>query len=340
MPDTILAIVADDLTGALDAAAPFATIEGGVVVATSPEALGRALATRPGVVAVSSRSREVPAAEARRRAEQVLRLLPAGVRVLTKIDSRLKGNIAAELEALGDFALVVLPAIPDFGRIVRDGALQGFGVERPIPVRPVLGRFAASAEVPDTVSQDDMVAAVHRAPGDAVLAGARGLAQALAGSMGLAPPPLHPILPAPTCVAVGSTDPITLAQVERLRATLPHATYLAAPAGRVPAPGPSGAAITLIQATPGGEAAAADVAREFARGLRPHLAAARSVLLTGGATAEAALDALGVTVLTVAGEAAPGMAACRTGGLVVVTKSGGFGDPDTLVRLAPREALA
>jgi uncharacterized protein YgbK (DUF1537 family) len=98
--------------------------------------------------------------------------------------------------------------------------------------------------------------------------------------------------------------------------------------------------ITLLQVTPGDDATAEAVARRFADGIRPYLETARSVLLTGGATAEAALDALGVAVLAVAGEAAPGMAACRADELVVVTKSGGFGTPDALMHLAPREAVA
>lgn len=340
MPQPVLAIIADDLTGALDTAAPLSSIAGGVVVATAPEGLSAALAASPGVVAVSTRSREVPGAEARDRVARVLRALPPGVRVVKKIDSRLKGNIAAELEAFGDRVLVALPAIPDFGRIVRDGALQGFGVDVPIPVRPMLGRSGPAANVPDTLEQVDIVSAVDQAPAGAVLVGARGLAQALAETLGVRPAHPYPVLPAPACFAVGSTDPITMEQVGRLRGAVPEIAYVAAPSGRVPAPDAGSAAVTLVQATPGEEAAANVVAQEFAEGLRPYLLAARSVLLTGGATAEAALDALGISVLTVAGEACPGMPACRAGDLVIVTKSGGFGEPDALVRLAPRGASA
>ena len=117
MAKTVLAIVADDLTGALDAAAPFARIAGGVLAATGPDALGPALAAEPAVLAVSTRSREVSAATARDRVAQVLAALPVGTRIVKKIDSRLKGHVAAELSALEFRRMLVAPAIPDFGRI-------------------------------------------------------------------------------------------------------------------------------------------------------------------------------------------------------------------------------
>ena len=54
-----LAIIADDLTGALDTAAPFAASPRGVAVASRPGALAAALAADADVVAVSTRSREI-----------------------------------------------------------------------------------------------------------------------------------------------------------------------------------------------------------------------------------------------------------------------------------------
>jgi len=329
-----IAIIADDLTGALDASAPFARAPGGVAVATRPDAMAAALDTGASVVAVSTRSREVPAAEARARVDAVLAQLPAGARIVKKIDSRLKGNIAAELAPLADRPMVVLPAIPDFGRIVRDGALQGFGVETPIPVRAALGKPGAAARVPDTDDSAQMLQAVAEAPADAVLVGARGLAQALAAHLGLPGAPVTTALPPPVCFLVGSTDPITLAQVAALRAARSDLHHIAAPGGDVPE-GEAPARHSLIQAVPGAaETRPERVAAALASGALPHLRAARSMLLTGGATAEAALDSLEIALLIVDGEALPGMALCRAGAQVVVTKSGGFGAPDAFVRLA------
>jgi uncharacterized protein YgbK (DUF1537 family) len=333
-----LVIIADDLTGALDSAAPFAAVPGGVRVATCPEALDAALAAAPGVLAVSTRSREIRGEAARERVAQVLAALPPGAPVFKKVDSRLKGNVAAELAPF-DGPLLVLPAIPDFGRLVRDGALTGFGVDHPLPVAGALGEAAARATVPDTLVQQDMAAALAAAPEGAVLVGARGLAQALAARWGLAPVPLPGALPSPCRFVVGSTDPITTAQVAALRRARPGMSVVHAPSGEVPSP-PGAPPLALIAVAPGTPAGRAAVAARFAAGLRPWLAPARGALLTGGATAEAVLDAMELTVLELAGEALPGLPLCRVGERVIVTKSGGFGDPEALVGLAPAPETA
>jgi uncharacterized protein YgbK (DUF1537 family) len=62
--------------------------------------------------------------------------------------------------------------------------------------------------------------------------------------------------------------------------------------------------------------------------------------LTGGATAEAVFDVLGIDLLMVAGEALPGMALCHAGTQAFVTKSGGFGTPGAFVRLVQQPATA
>ena len=63
-----------------------------------------------------------------------------------------------------------------------------------------------------------------------------------------------------------------------------------------------------------------------------------TLLLTGGETAVAVCRALETASLRLDGEVEPGLArgALLDGpfaGLAVVTKAGGFGDPDTLVRV-------
>ena len=342
MPTPRLAIIADDLTGALDAAAPLAAAPGGVAVACRPDDLADAFASGAGIVAVSTRTREASPAVARDRVAAVVAALPPGIRIVKKIDSRLKGNVAEELEPLADRPLVVLPAIPELGRMVRDGSLEGFGVERPLPVRAALGRFGAAAHVPDTIRQCDMVREVTGAPAHAVLVGARGVTQALATVLGLPAPPAIGALPTPLCFVIGSTDPITLAQVEALRSARPDLVCVEAPAGSVPGPPPRGpgAQLLLLQVVAGPQTRPERVAEALARGALPYLQTVRSMLLTGGATAEAVLDALGIALLIVAGEALPGLPVCRAGGRMLVTKSGGFGSPDAFVRLAGAPAKA
>lgn len=63
-----------------------------------------------------------------------------------------------------------------------------------------------------------------------------------------------------------------------------------------------------------------------------------AVFLSGGDTAQAVLHRLGVSSLWVVAEILPGIPACRAvdgpwQGLPVVTKSGGFGAPDALIRV-------
>lgn len=63
-----------------------------------------------------------------------------------------------------------------------------------------------------------------------------------------------------------------------------------------------------------------------------------ALVVTGGDTARAVTNALGSQALEVEREAAPGVPICvlqggRWDGLVVVTKAGGFGEPDTLLRV-------
>lgn len=124
-----LLALADDLTGALEVAAKFAGIGSHAVVSTGQgQELEQFAAGRDAVV-VDAHSRHLPPADAFKRvrtlAEAARRL---GVQQLyKKTDSTLRGNIAAEFQALlevyPDRPLVYVPAYPEFGRTVRDGLL-------------------------------------------------------------------------------------------------------------------------------------------------------------------------------------------------------------------------
>lgn len=328
-----LALIADDLTGALDSAAPFAMRGVGTSVALGVEGIPQALASGARVVAVSTDSREIPADEAREAVRSVIAALPPGTRLFKKVDSRLKGNIEAELDAMPYGRSLVIPAIPAFGRWMRDGRLGGFGVSEPIDIAARLGDHAARASIPDIETQADIGSALalpHDLP-----VGARGLAEAMAVRMApVATPPDTRLANRRALVVIGSTDPITLAQLDRLRAADPGIAYFAAPNGLGP-PASLAAPLTVVQATPGAQTAAS---REVAAALAEtvaRLAPPRDTLLvlSGGATAEAILRRLGVTVLDLIGEALPGLPLATGGGLTFVTKSGGFGAEDTLQRL-------
>lgn len=336
-----IAIIADDLTGALDAAAPFAARGRRVVVATVPAAFDAAVQSGAEVVAVSTRSREIPAAEARARMAGVVACVPPGVTILKKIDSRMKGNIASELDAMGTGPLLVCPAIPELGRFVCDGAVTGAGVETPIPVAAALGGHAARATVPDTARQTDLDRALEAHVPASLVVGASGMAEAMAAQRyGARVGGWSGALPFPATLVIGSTDRVTLAQLAALRARRPDLVVIAAPNGVVP-PGAPEADFFVIQATPGAvQARAQAVAKRLAMGAMSHLRASRTILVTGGATAEALFDALGIERLDVAGEVLPGLPVCRQGDTLFITKSGGFGGPDDFCRLFATTAEA
>jgi uncharacterized protein YgbK (DUF1537 family) len=327
---TRLVVLADDLTGALDASAPFAMHGLSTAVALAPAGLTEALASGAEIVGVSTNSREIDPSAATAAVQAALAELPRGLPIFKKVDSRLKGNIPAELDAITYTSALVIPAIPAFGRWVRDGQLGGFGLAEPISVASRLGAHAGKATIPDAATQADIAAALAKRGHD-LLVGARGLAEALAQSWSTANEPhLAAAAPTSTICVIGSTDPITLAQIEALRAHRPDLVYLAAPLGVAPAQLPAAAPLT-----PGIESAqparvAANLAASLAR-LAP--APGTRLVLSGGATAHAILEAMGIGVLFLDGEALPGLPRARGGGFTIITKSGGFGDSDTLLRL-------
>ncbi|MEU9790084.1 four-carbon acid sugar kinase family protein [Streptomyces sparsogenes] len=124
-PSRRLLAVADDLSGAAETAAGLAsrTTRSRVVL------VGTAAAPRhPGEATVLDLdSRRLSAAEAARSVRAALALSPSDdTLVLKKIDSLLRGNIAAEVAALaaGGAGVVVAPALPAAGRPVRGGVVH------------------------------------------------------------------------------------------------------------------------------------------------------------------------------------------------------------------------
>lgn len=332
-----LAILADDLTGALDAAAPFAARGMDVDVALHPGAVGDIAQGATQVIAVSTRSREMTPLRARAAVAMATTALPLGVRLFKKIDSRLKGHIEAELSALDFSRALVAPAIVDFGRVVKDGAVTGFGVAGSIPIAPVLGRLALRSYIPDVRNDEEMRAALAQADENDLLVGARGLAEALARQITGVEQSAAPALAGPRGImVVGSRDPITLAQVSVLRGQ-ENVFYVPAPSGVFDASLllDSRASLILVQAVPDDRVVSPEeVALNLAEHLRPVVAdCCDTLLLTGGATAEAVLGAIGIDRMRLLGECLPGLPVGVAASLTIVAKSGGFGDGETLVRV-------
>lgn len=336
----MLAIVADDLTGALDAAAPFASRGLHTEIALTVGAIPEALNEHPQVVSINVGSRELDAARAQKATAAALAALPPGTRLFKKVDSRLKGNIEAELDVTPFHAALFAPAIPDFGRIVKAGHVQGFGVDIPISIAEKLGRHARRMTIPDVATPQEMNDWLQSSQqsGADLLIGARGLAEALAHQMsGGADAFAADIPPGPGLFVIGSRDPITLAQIEELRATC-RPRYMPAPNGRLANAIADGSLITLVQAVPGAAPTnSQEVSRLLAESVFPALTeVASTLLLSGGATAEAVLEKMGITRFRLVGECMPGLGLAHADGRCIIAKSGGFGQPGTLREIADR----
>lgn len=331
-------ILADDLTGALDSAVGFADARHRVVVARSPEAVPEALNLAPDVLAVNTSSREIAPAEAAARVTMALEAVSPNAfkPVMKKVDSRLKGNVAAEAAVMatwyGAARAIACPAIPDMGRLVTSGALVGEGVQAPIPVAAC---FDGAVEVPDCTTDADLDALVASVEEPVLWIGARGLSFALARGAGSGVPD-RASLRAPLMIANGSRDPVTRAQIAALPSGI---AVIEAPDGVAPEVEISEGPLALSISEGGGGVSGQEAARRFAESVatyanRYHPAA---LLVCGGESAQAILDRLGVNSLQVTAELRPGLPLCEVqvgwGTMQIVTKSGGFGAPDLLAGL-------
>ncbi len=181
-----LTIIADDLTGACDTGCLFAG-PAPVGVIAEP-GLGRSDAA---VVAVDTESRALVASDADRRvraaASRLGSRLHAGP-LFKKIDSTLRGPVAAELAALLDTGgwdgALVCPAFPAQGRVVRDGVLHVDGVPAH---ETAIGRdrhYPGATSDVAVILAGGGARAIHRLPLAAVRAGAEAVRDALGRAAG------------------------------------------------------------------------------------------------------------------------------------------------------------
>jgi len=154
-------IVADDLTGAMDSAGPFAALGVETWVVAMPLRCDPATLASARIVSVNTDTRHLGAREAAARLKQILLHLGAGSFdiFIKKVDSTLRGNVVAETLALravsGRHAVLVAPAFPAQGRTVRKGIVHVEGKPlaqtafaqdalSPPPLAPLQDVFAAA----------------------------------------------------------------------------------------------------------------------------------------------------------------------------------------------------
>lgn len=337
--------LADDLSGALDAAAAFHGVGRRVrIVLSADEWQARA---EDDVVGVTTETRnaapEVAAARVTRAIAHA-RSQTAWL-VYKKIDSTLRGSVTAELEALAramqDARILFAPANPLVGRIVRRGVLLVHGV--PVaetefgrdPVCPVRSsdvcafRGAIPSDrilIPDTENVSDLEAAVARMAGEAVwvAVGSGALARPVAAALGAHERgirPAHMLERTGAAEAVllvaGSVHPANRAQAAKLAAHLGLPIRELALGGRAAVIREAvddlrrqRAALVLVEELRRDSAA---VLREVTAmtGEIVEQSGVRRVFVTGGETAFALCKRLGVASLDYLAELEPGLGVSR-----------------------------
>lgn len=355
----LVAIIADDLTGALDTGTPFVEVGLRVVVAVDAEAAAEAVETGADVVVVNTASRALSPAEAAARVTKAAAAFQSGKPpiVFKKIDSRLKGNVREETEALAKaFGLsraIIAPAVPDQRRFTRNGMVTGHGVPEPLPIAPLFAGSGLEVDIIDASSDADLDQAITTLDGATTIAvGARGLGSALArrfgrnDGAGLAPFQRTQR----TLFALGSHDPITLAQMEALLQSGLLAGSCDAPAGALAVDALPHTLPVLLRCTGVIQQDATNVAQTFAAGMTRLIEQTRPdmLMMGGGDTAHAILRRLGAQLLEPKGEIEAGIpwfeVRCANGRQIrCAVKSGGFGNAQSLIKVieanpAKREA--
>ncbi len=406
-------IIADDITGAGDSGIHFAVAGRKIALLLHSAALVETLAHHE-MISLSSESRFLEpgeAAQAVRRTVRACRAAGAEI-VYKKVDSTLRGNPGAEIEALldeGEFDIaLVCPAMPKTGRAIRGGRLflhgesvnnteMGNDPFNPVPNPDIAGILAGQTAVPvatislayvrageeelaqcicsmiahgarilvaDAESGYDLatIAAAIRLLRSAsgvigakriLPVGAGGFAEAIAGP---AKPGCGSVPHGRMLAVVGS---LTKTSLEQTDYALAHGGFrlldmdISAWHNNPEAERRRLTALACIDTSPlllkntvlptgridvevGIRAAA--IFAEAARAIS--IAAGCEILyVTGGSTATAVLQKLGVHAVTLERECMPGVvisafAPAGTKLRYFISKAGGFGGPETIARLA------
>lgn len=339
----ILAL-ADDMTGALEVGAKFSASGIRTLVSTRPVPADSATA-----VVFDTETRHLPSMQASSKVKRFL--LESGAThpslIYKKIDSTLRGNIASELQALAqcypDWSIGYAPAYPALGRTVKGGILYvdgvavadtEFGQDALNPIRTSSVSAMLDPDLPCTIFDGD--SEIHLAEaalailGDScmrIAAGPAALAEMLACKIDL-PRSEAPHLPlVRTCLVInGSRHERSIKQMRQAEAQGWRALHT----NHHPNADPR------------------SIADENSRYTVERIAAEEpdAVLVIGGDTAFAVVQTLGLPPLLPIAEVVPGVPVTRIQAehlltvlprrrrdLYLITKAGGFGEPDVLGRI-------
>lgn len=405
-PMNELVIIADDLSGAADCAVMCAAAGLDALVALDGHAPLPRGCDGVAVLAIDADTRGRTRAEAELEIGALVRRhAPHGRPLFRKLDSTLRGHVAAELAATlavrreaGPSVIALAPAFPATGRTTLGGH-QHVGGERlehtelwrrenipgeawipgmlaaaglrsaVLPLHDVRGpslarSVRAAAEAHDVLvfdaEQDRDLRAAAGALSclqlDVVWAGSAGLAahlpQVARATGDVSPPFVPPVVGRPVLVVLGSASSVSRAQA-RVLAGEPGLETVAVPVAALHA-GPGSedwnrAAAALVRGIARGRdvllllgadepvdlAQGHALAGRLARLVQPAAPLIGGLVATGGETARAVLLGFGTSALRLIGEIEPGVpCSLALGGpaMPVITKAGGFGDPETLRR--------
>lgn len=368
-----LAVLADDLSGAAEVAATF-------LGRATPISL-RLDTFRPsaGVVVADLNTRTMTSLDAVRTIRAAMAEVPAGTRVVKKIDSLLRGHVGAEVAVLAKRGpVIVAAALPAQGRTVRRGVLhlgetplhetRAWSAEPELPPQAVADLFVgrpltvigtgdgiadAMASAADAgriaicdgqtdAELDAIVSAGSRIPG-VQFVGTSALAAAIARTLPAGRMKADGRQPAKTILTViGRAAPVAAGQIEALVADGARAVTVDARAllhdKADPEPIQRALAHGSTVVTIGGVLEPAE-ALAVSAALGQIIATAQAqhrpdLVLTGGETARAVVDAVGITSLRPVHEIHHGaVASVAPDGRRVVTRPGSFGDANSLVTI-------
>ena len=360
-------LLADDLSGALDAAAAFHRAGRRVRVVWSHEAWDAAAPDT--FIAYTTETRNAdPATAAAQVGAVIAHAQCLGAKLcFKKIDSTLRGPVAAELGAVAaampETRILFAPANPAVGRTVRDGRLLVRGV--PVaetefardPICPVrqseLRAFvgALSGErivIPDTVTHADLAASVAQMNAGGpnwVPVGSGALARAVANrsSRGAVPPTdvISAVPTGPILLVCGSAHALNRAQAEELHrqrgvpvCELRIEDVAGTVRAAVDALGRSGS-LSLVVASGRTDSGVALHAITEATAQIIAQAKVRRLFVTGGESAFAICRTLEIPALDLLAEIEPGVCLAhgvgRDGDRLLAVKPGGFGGTETWV---------
>ena len=367
-----IAVIADDLTGALDTGVQFTQWGYTTQLTNKPQN------STAQVTITNTDTRNKTPKEAYQTVYNIAKQLTHNTIIYKKIDSTLRGNPGPEtqaiLDATGETTAILTPTYPPTGRRVHNGHLyihntpvteteyineyrhrtsyipEILNTKTKIHVAKNPENIKPGINIIDTTTEKDLIkTARHHTR---ILAGSAGLADALCQTLRNPPPVITiigsmrtqtrnqaqqlktrlgaKIIPLDTTKALnGIPQTQTMKEAEAALKTGQDVVITSAPSPEIVEQTKTeaqrmGLSIEELEKRVTGALA------EVTENLLKHKTS--GLILTGGATALAVTERLAVKNIVILDEVEPGVPVLRLDQTPAVTKAGGFGQPDTLIR--------